>query len=182
MTRLSIALEVSLCVVALTAVMTKASGVREADVEDRCDPTTFNAAIGDGTCVGDGNVTFDEFLDELNPADGGHDAWRFNFGRGRVDLGETLRAVNRGGEFHTFTEVKTYGGGCIPEINGPLGLSPVPECLPQTQVAPSVFVPTAFLQTGVDPESSRDVNGLRRGTHKFQCLIHPWMKVDVQVR
>ena len=180
--RLAVAVGVSLCVVALTTVMTRASGVRNVDVEDRCDPATFNAAIGDGICVGDGDVTFAEFLEQLNPADFGHDKWRFNFGRGRVDPGETLRAVNRGGEFHTFTEVKAYGGGCIPLVSEPLGLDPVPECAPQTQVAPGIFVPTAFLTTGVNPETSLDVAPLGKGTHKFQCLIHPWMRVDVQVR
>jgi hypothetical protein len=182
MKRLAIAVGVSLCVAALTTVMTMASGVRTVDVEDRCDPATFNAVLGDGSCVGDGNVTFAEFQEELNPADGGHDAWRFNFGRGRIDPGEGLRAVNRGGEFHTFTEVKAYGGGCIPAVNEPLGLSPVPECAPLTQVAPGVFVPTAFLQTGVNPETTRDVTPVGKGTHKFQCLIHPWMKVAVEVR
>jgi hypothetical protein len=127
-------------------------------------------------------VTFDEFLEELNPQDGGHGAWRFNFGRGRIDRGETLRAVNRGGEFHTFTEVAEFGGGCVPDLNGPLGLTPVPECAPLTEVAPGVVVPTAFLQTGVDAGDSIDVSGLKNGNHKFQCLIHPWMKVNVRVR
>ena len=27
-------------------------------MKDKCDPTTFNAAAGPGTCVGDGNITF----------------------------------------------------------------------------------------------------------------------------
>ena len=155
---------VSFAAVLLMAALTMASGVRTVDVDDRCDPDTFNAALGDGTCIGDGNVTFAEFLDQLNPQDNGHDAWRLNFGRGEIDPGETLRAENRGGEFHTFTEVVRYGGGCIAEVNGPLGLTPVQECDALTQVAPGVFVPTAFLQTGVDAGGRRDVKGLRRGT------------------
>ncbi len=169
-------------VLSFAAAMTMASGVREVDVDDRCDPATFNAAIGEGTCVGDGNVTFDEFLEELNPQDRGHDAWRFNFGRGRIDRGETLRAVNRGGEFHTFTEVQQYGGGCVEDLNGPLGLTPVNECAAVTEVAPGVVVPTAFLETGVNAGDSLDVTGLKKGTHKFMCLIHPWMKTTVTVR
>jgi plastocyanin len=182
MKRLAFTVAVSLCVLSLMGTLSGASGVREVDVDDRCDPETFNAAIGEGTCVGDRNVTFDEFLEELNPQDGGHEAWRFNFGRGRIDPGETLRAVNRGGEFHTFTEVKQYGGGCVPDLNIPLGLTPVEECIDLTEVAPTVFVPTAFLETGVDAGASLDVAGLEKGRHRFQCLIHPWMKLDVTVR
>jgi hypothetical protein len=168
----------------LMTAITAASGVRTVNVEDRCDPATFNAAIGPGTCVGDGNVLFSEFLEKLNPVDFGHDEWRFQFGRGRIDRGETLRATNDGGEFHTFTEVAQFGGGCIPQLNGPLGLTPVPECGPVTEVAPNKFVPTAFLTSGLDPGGSFDVPGLAvAGTrHKFQCLIHPWMRLEVEVR
>jgi plastocyanin len=177
---LTVAVSLGACV--LMVAMTKASGVRKVDVEDRCDPASFNAAIGDGTCVGDGDVTFAEFLEFLNPVDFGHEKWRFNFGRGRVDAGESLRAVNRGGEFHTFTEVEEYGGGCIPDLNGPLGLTPVAECDAVTEVAPGVFVPTAFLTTGIDAGASRDFTVEGKGNHKFQCLIHPWMRQDVKVR
>ena len=173
---------VSLGACVLMISLAGASGVRRVDVEDRCDPETFNAAIGEGTCVVDLGVTFDEFLEELNPVDFGHDKWRFNFGRGRVDSGETLQAVNRGGEFHTFTEVAEYGGGCVPELNGPLGLTPVAECADLTEVAPTVFVPTAFLTSGIDAGGTLNVDDLDRGTHKFQCLIHPWMRQDVTVR
>jgi hypothetical protein len=182
MKRMGLALASSVCVLVLMAAMTRASGVRKVDVDDRCDPATFNAALGDDTCVGDGNVTFDEFLEELNPQDKGHDKWRFNFGRGRIDRGETLRAVNRGGEFHTFTEVEEFGGGCVPALNVPLGLTPVSECDPLTEVAPGVQVPTAFLETGVNAGDSIDIAGLDKGTHKFMCLIHPWMRVSVKVR
>ena len=106
-------LGVSIGVFTLMTAFLAASGVRTVKVEDKCDPATFNAAVGDGTCVGDGNVTFAEFFAKVNPVDFGHDAWRFQFGRGKVDRGETLRATNDGGEFHTFTEVKQFGGGCI---------------------------------------------------------------------
>jgi hypothetical protein len=164
------------------AALTMASGVRKVDVRDECDPATFNAAIGPGTCVGDGDVTFEEFLEQLNPADGGHDKWRFNFGRGRVDAGETLRAVNRGGEFHTFTEVAGFGGGCVPELNGPLGLTPVPECADLPTLPDGQQIPTAFIPTGVNAGGSLDVAGLDKGTHKFMCLIHPWMTTTVRVR
>jgi hypothetical protein len=162
--------------------MPAASGARTVEIEDRCDPASFNAAIGDGTCVGDGDVTFGEFAAVLNPVDFGHEHWRFQFGRGRIDRGERLKAANDGGEFHTFTEVAEYGGGCVAELNGPLALTPVAECGPVTEVAPGVFVPTAFLTTGIDPGETLDVPDLKAGGHKFQCLIHPWMRIDVEVR
>jgi hypothetical protein len=174
----------ALGVVTLMTAMAVASGSRTVELEDSCDQATFNAAIGPGTCVGDGDVTFPEFLAKLNPQDFGHEEWRFHFGRAHIDKGETLKASNEGGEFHTFTEVKNYGGGCIPELNGPLGLTPVPECDPVIQVAPGVFVPAAFVLTGVNPGETRPVPGLTKaGTHhQFQCLIHPWMRIDVEVR
>ena len=39
--------------------------VRTVTMRDDCDPATFNAAVGPGTCVGDGDTTFAEFLDEV---------------------------------------------------------------------------------------------------------------------
>ena len=184
MQKLGIALAVSVGAVTLMTAITVASGVRQLRLEDKCDPATFNAAVGDGTCVGDGDVTFDEFLEKLNPVDFGHEDWRFHFGRGEIDKGEALNARNDGGEFHTFTEVAEFGGGCIDLLNDPLGLTPVAECDALTEVAPGVFVPTAFLTTGLDPGADFDVSGLTAaGTkHRFQCLIHPWMRIEVKVR
>jgi hypothetical protein len=178
------ALAVSVGIMAFMTVMAGASGVRTVELRDKCDPATFNAAIGPGTCVGDGDVTFQEFLAQLNPVDFGHDAWRMQFGRGRIDQGETLRATNDGGEFHTFTEVANFGGGCVDLLNGPLGLTPVPECAPVTEVAPGTFVPTAFITSGLNPRANLDVSGLQKtgSPHKFQCLIHPWMRLEVEVR
>ena len=45
------------------------------EVEDDCDPETFDAAVGPGTCVGDGDTTFDELVEELED-DGEHGKWR----------------------------------------------------------------------------------------------------------
>lgn len=174
MKKLAIALVLSTVALALMAVITAASsgGVRTVRVEDKCDPATFNEVLGEGVCVGDGNVTFAEFLEKLNPKDGGHGAWRFHFGRGRIDRGETLAAINVGGEPHTFTEVAVFGGGCVDELNGPLGLVPVAEC-----GNPDLF------PGGIRPSGANfDVSALSAGTHRFQCLIHPWMRLKVEVR
>ena len=61
--------------------------VRTVLMRDDCDPATFNAAVGPGTCVGDGDTTFSDFLDEVfseGSADEGRDSMRSRrVGRGR---------------------------------------------------------------------------------------------------
>jgi hypothetical protein len=100
-----------------------ASATRQVQVLDDCDPATFNAAIGPGTCVKDGTTTFSEFIAQLL-AQGRAPAWRFAPAQLRLDAGGTLQANNRGGEDHTFTEVATFGGGCIQALNDLLGADP----------------------------------------------------------
>jgi hypothetical protein len=104
-----------------------ASTTRQVQVLDDCDPATFNAAIGPGTCIKDGGTTFSEFIAQLLAQDRAP-AWRFAPAQLKLDAGGTLQATNRGGEDHTFTEVATFGGGCIAALNDLLGLTPVPEC------------------------------------------------------
>jgi len=104
-----------------------ASATRQVQVLDDCDPATFNAAIGPGTCVKDGATTFQAFIGQLL-AQGRAPAWRFAPGQLKLGAGGTLQAHNRGGEDHTFTEVANFGGGCIAVLNDLLGLTPVPEC------------------------------------------------------
>src|SRR4051812_1687765 len=147
-------------------------------IQDACDLDSFNAnPVTRGGCVRDaGGVTADEFLSEINPKDFGHQAWWFNASGGRVGTttirrGDTLRAVNEGGEFHSFTEVEEFGGGCIPPFTEPLGLltRDLAFCLPN-------------FATTVVPGTSRDVTDLSVGTHRFQCIFHPWMRQTVEVR
>jgi hypothetical protein len=104
-----------------------AGATRQVQMLDDCDPATFNAAVGPGTCVKDGTTTFSEFIGQLL-AQGRAPAWRFAPSQLRLDPGGTLQAHNRGGEDHTFTEVANFGGGCIEALNGLLELTPVPEC------------------------------------------------------
>lgn len=142
----------------------------DVSVRDDCHAPTFNAVLGDGACVGGGGTTFDEFLDEFRTTGDVH-KWRFNPDDVHLDLGQGLRAVNRGGEFHTFTEVAQFGGGCIEELNGLLGLTPVPEC----------DIPGIFQQTGRPAGATLDVPAadqpaLLPGLHKYICLVHPWMR------
>jgi plastocyanin len=144
-------------------------------MRDECDPVTFNAAIGPGTCVGDGTVTFSEFIAEL-AATQQVTTWRFAPRRASVERGERIVAKNVGGEVHTFTEVAEFGPGIVPELNelvfgvpGP----PLPEFL---QLEPSDFIAPGgkvTLRTGK--------HGLRPGRHRFECAIHPWMKATIRV-
>jgi plastocyanin len=145
---------------------------RSVQILDACDPATFNAAIGDGACVRNGGgVKFDKFIDQL-VTKGEAPAWRFSPGQLKLDPGGTITARNQGGEFHTFTEVAAFGGGCVDEINALLGLDPVPEC----------SIPDIFATTGVPPDGSRTTDSLAAGEHLFMCLIHPWQRTTVRVR
>jgi len=152
------------------------------DLKDDCDPATFNAdpptgpGLGPGTCVRGGSTTFANFIAQLQ-ANGSAKGWEFNPSGVDLDAGETLTTRNQGGEFHTFTEVKQFGGGCVQLLNDLLGLTPVPECIPQA--APGV--PLVFATTGVPAGGTSTVPTLAPGVHRFQCTIHPWMRTTVVV-
>jgi plastocyanin len=149
-----------------------ASTTRQVQVLDDCDPVTFNAAIGPGTCVKDGTTTFQAFIGQLL-AQGRAPAWRFAPEQLRLDPGGRLQANNRGGEDHTFTEVANFGGGCIAALNDLLGLTPVPEC--------AGFPGGAFGATEVEPGATVTTAPLPPGVHRYECLIHPWMQTTVTV-
>ena len=78
MRRIGITLIVSIGVVMLgTAIATAVVGIHKVRIADKCDPATFNAALGEGACVaGGGNVTVSEFIVALL-SERGHKAWRF---------------------------------------------------------------------------------------------------------
>ncbi len=145
---------------------------------DRCEPESFNAVLGPGTCVGNGNVTFDAFIATLEQR-GEHPLWR-NIPRVTIALeGGSVAAKNIGGEAHTFTEVAAFGGGFVPELNE-LSRNPVPapECaqmLPGGGLAPT----PGALATLAGPGESVVVPAGGRGLHRLMCCIHPWMRTSV---
>jgi plastocyanin len=106
---------------------------------------------------------------------GAVESWRFSPEKLSIDAGGTITAVNRGGEGHTFSEVDEFGGGCIQDVNDLLGLDPVPECenFPGPPGGPFFFATLAA------PGESVTTAPLAAGTHKFLCLIHPWMRATV---
>lgn len=151
------------------------------EVDDDCDPQTFNEAIGPGTCVGEGDTTFADFLEQL-AEDGEANHWDFHPEETTIRHGDRLVAKGIGGEFHTFTEVAEFGGGCIEELNVILGLEPVAECSDLVTLPDGQQIPRGFVEDGVPPAGRLAVEGLGRGTHRFECLIHPWMRSTITVR
>ena len=158
---------------------------------DACDPDTFNFFVGPNTCVAGnhGTTPFLLFIAELQ-TDHIAGAWRFNplldassgtFKLVTLNLtaGQQTVIQNLGGETHTFTRVKAFGGGNVPALNALSG-NPImaPECalgLPEND-------------TNVIVEAGRSESGPTAGTSalpeevsRWQCCIHPWMRMTVAV-
>ena len=155
-----------------------AAGTRIIRMEDQCDPETFNAQFGDGTCVsGHRGVTFEHFINELMHTQraGG---WMFSARQVNITEGQQFQAQNNGGEVHTFTEVDEFGGGFIQELNDLSGTpEPAPECIALTQKPGFPFIDELIPAGGKSVAEDEDA-----GTHHYQCCIHPWMRMDVTVR
>ena len=146
---------------------------------DECDPTTFNAVLGPDFCknvalafVAPFATTFADLF--AKAAAGTPDpAWDFEPDTLTIKKGTPLIVVNQGGEPHTFTEVAKFGGGFVAGLNG--GQATVPECA-------GGFKEVAVARTRILQGSHLQVSGLSKGEHHFQCCIHPWMRVTVEVR
>jgi len=153
-----------------SAMVSAGPNTRLVTLMDACDSTSFNAAVGPGTCSRAGGLNFTQFIDLLS-AHQSVGAWQNDPSQTNARLGQALIAVNRGGEVHTFTRVAEFGGGIVPLLNQLTGNTTVaPECLalpPQEFVAPG----------GTDTESLDET-----GVIRFQCCIHPWMRTTVRVR
>jgi hypothetical protein len=173
---------VSLLVVAAAAIV--GNSAVEFRIRDDCDPATFNAAVGPGTCVEtfDGGTTFQEFLEELGE-DRDVGPWRFNPDETRVERGQGTLLESRAGEFHTFTRVAEFGGGIVGLLNQIGGFGATrQECGQENVLAPpsgsNVFVPAGAHLHGPTGGTS----ALPKGKTKWQCCIHPWMRSEITVR
>lgn len=145
---------------------------------DECDPTTFNAAVGPNFCLNVALAAFGQAVtlsNLLNGAEAGtpNPGWDFEPDTLTVSKGTILSVVNQGGEPHTFTEVAKFGGGFIAGLNG--GQATVPECA-------GGFKDVAVARTRILQGSQLQVTGLSKGEHRFECCIHPWMHVTVNVK
>ena len=142
---------------------------------DECDPATFNAALGPDFCKNVALGASTKFSDLFKKAAAGKPdpGWDFEPDSVTIRKGTPLIVVNQGGEPHTFTEVAKFGGGFIPPLNGKEPT--VPECA-------GGFKDVAVARTRILQGSQLQVTGLSTGEHRFECCIHPWMRVTVDVR
>ena len=164
----------AVALLSLTVGAGAAKGDKKFRMYDNCEPTSFNAVLGDGACVGNGTTTFDEFIAELAATQDAHE-WRNQPTQSHLNVGRPIEIENRGGETHTFTKVAEFGGGFVDELNGISGNPvPAPECL---NFGAIVFIPAGGSDEGPVAGSS----DLPVGTTKFQCCIHPWMRTTIEV-
>ena len=164
----------AIAVFGLTTGVDAVQGDKKIRMYDDCEPTTFNAVLGAGTCIGNGHTTFAEFIEELEETQDAH-LWRNQPSDMHLNVGRPTLIENRGGETHTFTPVADFGGGFIPDLNGISGNPvPAPECLNFGSI---VFIPAGAVEQGPTAGSAE----LPVGSHKFQCCIQPWMRTVIEV-
>ncbi len=159
----------------------RAPGVAQVVALDECDPDSFNQALGEsggGFChnVALAPLGFATKLGDLfdKAANGTPDpGWDFEPDQITIDKGTVLSVVDQGGEPHTFTEVKEFGGGFIEGLNH--GEPTVPECQ-------GGFANIKVARTRITQGSRLEMANLPKGKHRFQCCIHPWMHMEVDVK
>ncbi len=190
MTPVRVAVLLLACFLLLSASAQAPSEPFTIGIRDACDPGTFTAAVGPGTCKpGDhGTTMFKFFLEELQ-SDHIVGAWRFNplldatagtFHLMTVNLssGQPTALQNKGGETHTFTKVARFGGGVVPALNEfSLNPIPAPECM-QPPSDTSIFVEAGETESGPTAASPQ----LPAGVTNWQCCIHPWMRIRIKVQ
>ena len=142
---------------------------------DECDPATFNAVLGPAFChnVALGASTTLKDLFDKAIAGTPDPNWDFEPDIVSIKKGTPVIVVDQGGEPHTFTEVAHFGGGFIEDLNG--GEAMAPECS-------GGFKNLAVAKTRILQGSQLQVTGLSKGEHLFECCIHPWMRVKVEVK
>ncbi len=132
---------------------------------DACDPASFTAA--GAPCARPGGRPFQEFIAEVIST---HQAGGWAIAPSPIEarVGQNIVVVNRGGEFHTFTEVAQFHDGSINAgLNHVLG---DPEVAPECKAPTVTLVPSGGTQTETVDEE---------GTELYQCCIHPWMRATV---
>lgn len=170
-------LSLSLTFFPVTGVLaqTQSPGIAQIVALDECDPVTFNAALGSDFChnVALGYTTTLSNLFAEAAAGTPDKNWDFEPDTVHIKQGAILSVVDEGGEPHTFTEVSQFGGGFIPGLNA--GQETVPECS-------GGFSNVAVAKTRILQGSQTQITGLAKGEHLFECCIHPWMRVKVEVK
>lgn len=145
---------------------------------DSCDPESFNAALQDeDACVKPLGTTFQDFIAEVIATQAARD-WRFTPDHPTARLGVNLLGNNVGGEEHTFTPVREFGGSIVPPLNELLGNhAPPQEC---TTLDGDDVVPSGgkYLIEAEELAAVVDASGIAR----VQCCIHPWMQAEVRMQ
>jgi plastocyanin len=156
-----------------SAVEQESNGHTEIHPEDDCDPATFGALCRPGF---NGHTTLDSFRAQFAAAFR-VPAWEYGGGQIRVNLGTSFRVDNRGGETHSFTVVKNFGGGRVAPLNNP-NEAVAPECLAAASAS------NVDIASGAGITVSTGANGTikTRGTFRVQCCIHPWMRTTAQIQ
>jgi hypothetical protein len=144
---------------------------------DSCDPASFDAAIAPGTCVKNGNTTFSEFVAELESTRAVRD-WRFTPEQLTAHFGVDLLGNNVGGEEHTFTPVRQFGGGVVPFLNQLAGTPVVAQECQSLDDDDMVESGGKYLIEAEELSEVADNNGIAR----VQCCIHPWMRSTVRLK
>jgi|ERR1700735_4779722 plastocyanin len=152
-------------------------GLAQVVALDECDPTTFNAAEGPDFCKNIALGFSTTLANLLAGAEAGtpDPGWDFEPDTLVINQGTVVSVVDQGGEPHTFTEVKAFGNGFLPPLNPGSSTTAIPECA-------GGFSSVAVAKTRILQGSHLDVVGLSRGKHLFQCCIHPWMRMEVDVK
>jgi hypothetical protein len=184
---------IGVCAMAAVLVLTATVLLRAASnpfvvrMMDQCNPPTFNAAVGPGTCIGDGTTTFSNFISILTNA---HTvgAWHFDPPDTTLEPGTVLKLDNTGGETHTFTKVANFGGGFVAPLNILSGNPvPAPECatvtlgglVPKLESPSNIFVEAGTTEDGPTAGGPILPSG---ATTKIQCCIHPWMRMELTTK
>jgi hypothetical protein len=144
---------------------------------DACDIVTFNQLpLQPGTCVKHGHVTFGEFIAELQATQVAA-AWKFSSEHGTARLGLDVFANNVGGEVHTFTPVRQFGGGINDILNGLSGNPNVAQECRSLDADDMVASGGTYRIEAGELADVVDANGIAR----VQCCIHPWMRSEVHL-
>jgi len=166
--------------VALAIPSVASDGGQKIEIEDDCQPASFNSFIGPGACIGDGETSFGTFIAELRATHQAAD-WKFDPSMLTVRAGRPVILKNEGGETHTFTMVKAFGGGFVQPLNDLSdNPTPAPECVAEAGGPAPASPFNVFV--AADKEVSFRTAGLMPGQYMFQCCIHPWMRIVLTVK
>src|SRR5215470_4677121 len=88
-------LAIAMIPIAATVVLIGSSNPMVVRMQGPCDSASFNAAVGPGTCIGNGTITFAHFISELTNAQK-VGAWHFDPNAGSLERGTVLSLENRG--------------------------------------------------------------------------------------